>query len=44
MITAASAPARATTSHRSGATLPNSTKGIVKIIGSGFHEGPPLVW
>ena len=43
MTTAASAPARATTSHRSGAALPNSANGMVKIIGSGFHEVPPLV-
>ena len=43
-ITAAiSAPARATTSHMSGAALPNGANSVVKITGSGFHVGPPVV-
>ena len=43
IATAISAPARATTSHRSGSALPNSEKIVVKITGSGFHVGPPVV-
>jgi hypothetical protein len=37
------APARATTSQRSGAASPNSENGTVKRIGSGFHDGPFVV-
>src|SRR5947209_16466332 len=40
---AASAPARATTNQRSGCALPNSAKIVVKMTGSGFHVGPPVV-
>ena len=43
MTTAANAPARATTSHRSGAALPKRANGMVKIIGSGFQDVPPVV-
>ena len=38
---ASSPPARAITSHRSGAaSSPNSANGVVKSTGSGFHDGP----
>jgi hypothetical protein len=37
------APARATTSQRSGWALPNRPNTVVNSIGSGFHEGPPGV-
>ena len=43
ITTAISAPARATTSHRSGDAPPNSENTVVKITGSGFHVGPPVV-
>ena len=43
IATATSAPARATTSHRSGEALPNSENTVVKITGSGFQVGPPVV-
>ena len=43
MTTAANAPARAITSHRSGSAWPNGANSVVKIIGSGFHDGPPVV-
>ena len=36
-------PARATISHRSGAAAPNGANSVVKITGSGFHVGPPVV-
>ena len=36
-------PARATTNHRSGAAAPNGANSVVKITGSGFHVGPPVV-
>ena len=39
-----SPPARATQSHRYGArSCPKSENGVVKKIGSGFHDGPPSV-
>ena len=44
IATAITAPARATTSHRSGAALPNRAKTVVKMTVSGFHVGPPVVW
>ena len=44
IATAITAPARATTSHRSGAALPNRAKIVVKITVSGFQVGPPVVW
>ena len=44
IATAITAPARATISHRSGCALPNSANTVVNSIGSGFHEGPPVVW
>ena len=40
---AINAPARATTSHKSGCALPNGAKIVVKMTGSGFHVGPPVV-
>lgn len=44
MTMARSAPARATHSHRSGATCsPKMENGTVKRTGKGFHEGPPVV-
>jgi hypothetical protein len=43
ITTVISAPARATTSHRSGCALPNSANTVVKISGNGFHDGPPAV-
>ena len=43
IATAISAPARATTSHRSGEAFPKTEKTVVKITGSGFHVGPPVV-
>src|SRR5215218_3477164 len=37
-------PARATVSHSSGApSSPARLKGVVKMTGSGFHDGPVLV-
>ncbi len=41
--TAITAPARPTTSHMSGAALPNGANNVVKMTGSGFHVGPPVV-
>jgi hypothetical protein len=41
--TAAIAPARATTSQRSGAAEPKNEKTVVNITGSGFHDGPCAV-
>ncbi len=43
MTTAANAPARATTSHMSGAACPKGANRVVKMTGSGFQEGPPGV-
>ena len=40
---AITAPARATISHRSGWALPNTANTVVNSIGSGFHDGPPVV-
>ncbi len=43
ITTAITPPARATTSHRLGAALPNRAKTVVKTTGSGFQVGPPVV-
>ncbi len=43
MTTAITAPARATTSHRSGAACPNGANAVVNTTGNGFHVGPPVV-
>src|SRR3954453_7365981 len=44
MANASSPPARATITHRAGAAAsPNSENGVVKKIGSGFHDGPSVV-
>ena len=41
---ASSPPARATTSQRYGAAWsPKTENTVVKMIGSGFHDGPPVV-
>ena len=44
IITAITAPARAITSHRSGCALPNTANTVVNSTGSGFQDGPPVVW
>src|SRR3954449_3663383 len=41
--TASRPPARAMTSHSSGAMSPNSENGVVKSTGSGFHDEPEVV-
>src|SRR5207248_7108778 len=42
--TAASSPAaRGITSHIFGAAPPKNANAVVKIAGSGFHDGPPLM-
>ena len=43
MTTAANAPARATTSHMSGSACPKGANSVVKMTGSGFQVGPPVV-
>src|SRR3954469_9029645 len=44
MASASSPPARATTSHRSGAApVPITANGVVNRTGSGFHDGPAVV-
>src|SRR3954449_8049026 len=40
---ASSPPARARTSHSSGAMSPNSENGVVNSTGSGFHDEPAVV-
>ncbi len=42
-ITDMKAPARPTTSQRSGAMLPNGANSVVNITVSGFHDGPSVV-
>jgi hypothetical protein len=43
MTSARIPPARAMTSHRSGAASPNGANSVVNRTGSGFQEGPVFV-